>query len=381
MQFIVKRIDNKNISNELELIGFDKSYVIEASKKHSYMTLKIQNLPPYTATIIKQTALSKGTDAGLNRDVLMHKKEVSDLILSGTIKQLKEISKSLSYQPFNLKEIALEIDKEIELYYKKNEPEIMGILNLTEDSFSRDGILDINTAIKKAETLIIEGANIIDLGAESTRPNANKIDVEDEIKRLKPVVGELKKSGYILSIDTRNHKTADIMLNSGADIINDVSGLNYDKEMINVIKNYDKEIVIMHSKGTPENMDELCKYDNLADEIYNELYKKIEFLNSKGIENKRIIIDTGFGFAKNIEQNFELLKRIREFNSLNVRHLAGVSRKRFLQSLSDDKNNEEFDNITMLASFYLIQNNVDILRVHNVKKTKTAIEFYKKLTC
>ena len=381
MQFIVKRIDNKNISNELELIGFDKSYVIEASKKHSYMTLKIQNLPPYTATIIKQTALSKGTDAGLNRDVLMHKKEVSDLILSGTIKQLKEISKSLSYQPFNLKEIALEIDKEIELYYKKNEPEIMGILNLTEDSFSRDGILDINTAIKKAETLIIEGANIIDLGAESKRPNANKIDVEDEIKRLKPVVIELKKSGYILSIDTRNHKTADIMLNSGADIINDVSGLNYDKEMINVIKNYDKEIVIMHSKGTPENMDELCKYDNLADEIYNELYKKIEFLNSKGIENKRIIIDTGFGFAKNIEQNFELLKRIREFNSLNVRHLAGVSRKRFLQSLSDDKNNEEFDNITMLASFYLIQNNVDIFRVHNVKKTKTAIEFYKKLTC
>lgn len=381
MQFIVKRIDNKNISNELELIGFDKSYVIEASKKHSYMTLKIQNLPPYTATIIKQTALSKGTDAGLNRDVLMHKKEVSDLILSGTIKQLKEISKSLSYQPFNLKEIALEIDKEIELYYKKNEPEIMGILNLTEDSFSRDGILDINTAIKKAETLIIEGANIIDLGAESKRPNANKIDVEDEIKRLKPVVIELKKSGYILSIDTRNHKTADIMLNSGADIINDVSGLNYDKEMINVIKNYDKEIVIMHSKGTPENMDELCKYDNLADEIHNELYKKIEFLNSKGIENKRIIIDTGFGFAKNIEQNFELLKRIREFNSLNVRHLAGVSRKRFLQSLSDDKNNEEFDNITMLASFYLIQNNVDILRVHNVKKTKTAIEFYKKLTC
>lgn len=377
---MIKRIDNKNILNELKSIGFDEKYVEHGAKKHSFITLKITNLPPHIATIIKESALSKGTDAGVNKNVLMHKINSSDLILSGTIKQLNEIKDCLYNQPFGLKEISKEIEKEIKLYYEEKLPKITGILNVTENSFSDGGkYLDFEAAITHANDMIKDGAKIIDIGAESTRPNAKPIDCETEIKRLAQVVKELKKTNITVSIDTRNHKTAEFMLNLGADIINDVSGLEYDKNMINVIKNSKADIIIMHSRGTPETMDKLTEYKNITDEIYEELYKKIEYLNSEGIESKRIIIDTGFGFAKNIEQNFELLKRIREFNSLNVRHLAGVSRKRFLQSIAQNKTIEEFDDITMLTSFYLMQSNVDLIRVHNVKKTKTALELYKKL--
>lgn len=380
MQFIVKTIRNNDIKNELLKIGFDNAYIDYASLKHSFLTLKIQNLPPHLSTIIKQTALSKGCDAGIHRDVLLNKIEHSDLILSGTIKQLKEIAKNLSDQPFGLKNIAKLIEDEINLYFKKSNPKIMGILNITKDSSSDGGkYFELNDAIIQAERLVQEGADIIDIGAESTRPNAIPVDIDFEIEKLTPVVKELKKQNIKISIDTRNSKTAKKMIELGVDYINDVSGLNYDNKMVDVIKNSDVNYVLCHSKGTPDTMDDMAQYKNIADEIYEELYKKSLFLLEEGIKKERIIIDVGFGFAKNVEQNFELLKRIKEFNSLGFKNLAGVSRKRFIKSLTNENNLETLDELTMLASFYLLEQNVDIIRVHNVKKTKTALDFYRAI--
>ncbi len=166
------------------------------------------------------------------------------------------------------------------------------------------------------------------------------------------------------------------MLNLGADIINDVSGLCYDPNMVDLIRNSSCQIVIMHSKGTPLTMDNLCQYKDIADDIFQNLKEKIEFLN---IEKDRIIVDPGFGFAKDIGQNFELLRRVGEFNSLGVKTLAGVSRKRFLKSLVNTSDNEILDDLTMTSSFYLFENNIDIVRVHNVYKTKLALDLYNKI--
>lgn len=380
MQFIVKTIKNDDIKNELLKIGFDSQYLEFAALKHEFLTLKIENLPPYAATVIKQTALSKGCDAGVHRDVLLGKIENSSLILTGTIKQLREIAKSLSYQPFGLKNIAKLIEDEINLHFKKKNPKIMGILNVTKDSFSDGGrFFELKDAIIQAEKLVQEGADIIDIGAESTRPNAEPVDVDFETEKLTPIVKELKKQKVKISIDTRNHKTAEKMIELGVDIINDVSNLNYDNKMADIIKNSDVFYVLCHSRGIPQNMDEFCSYNNVQDEVYEELYKKSRFLLDKGIEKERIIIDVGFGFAKNVEQNFELLKRIKEFNSLGFKNLAGLSRKRFIKSLVCEANLETLDDLTMLASFYLIQENVDIIRVHNVQKTKTALDFYRAI--
>lgn len=378
MQFQVKTIKNENIKDELLKIGFDSAYIDYAKEKHEILNLKITNLSPHMATIIKETALSKGCDSGVHKDVLMHKIDKSDLILSGTIKQLKEVAKSLLNQPFGLKEISKLILDEINLKNKIYSPEIMGILNITDNSFSDGGkFLDEKLAIKHAIELINDGANIIDIGAESTKPNSSPIEIETEIKRLTPIVKELKNQNFKISIDTRNSSTASKMIEFGADIINDVSFLNYDNKMVDVIKNSTVSYVLTHSKGIPDNMDNFCDYKNLRDEIFEEIKSKIEEL--KEIDKNRLIIDVGFGFAKNIEQNFELLKNIKEFNSLNYKTLAGVSRKRFLKSLVKSNDNEILDEITMLSSFYLFENKVDIIRVHNAKKTKLALDFYNSI--
>lgn len=379
MQFTAKKIKNDNIKDELLKIGFDKSYIDSAAKKHEFITLKIQKLPFYCATVIKETALSNGADAGIHRDVLTHKTDFSDLILSGTKKQLEIIAKSLYLQPFGLKQAGAEIERLIQK--KETSPLIMGILNITEDSFSDGGkFSDPKKAIEHTKQMILEGAKIIDIGAESTRPGASPVDSKVEIEKLLPVLREIKKMNTVVSIDTRNSTTARKMIEEGADIINDVSGLNYDNEMINIIKESNAQIVIMHSRGTPFNMDNLTEYENLADEIYDELNAKIRLLNKNGVDSERIIIDTGFGFAKDINQNFEILKRIQEFNSLGVRNLAGTSRKRFLKSLIENSDTELLDDITALSSFYLFENGIDIVRVHNVKKTKLALDFYNRIT-
>jgi len=380
MQFMVKIINPTDIKTELYKIGFDESYIESASLKHEFLNIKIENLKPHQAEIIKQTALSKGCDAAIHRDVLLHKIEFSSLILSGTKKQLLNIANSLLIQPFSLKEVGTEILRLTNGVHRKT-PLIAGILNITDNSFSDGGkYLDKKAAIEHAKKMIDEGADIIDIGAEATNPKAEPVTIKTEIERLTGIISKIKMYKNIpVSIDTRNAATAKKMIDEGADIINDISGLNYDPDMINVIKNSNAEIIIMHSRGIPSTMDNLCNYENLSDEIYLELYKKIKLLNESGVENKRIIIDVGFGFAKNIEQNFELLEKTSEFNSLGVRQMVGVSRKRFLKSLLNSGEIEELDNITMLASFYLIEQGVDIIRVHNVKKTKLALEFFNSL--
>ena len=373
MQFTVKKIKNNEIKNELLKIGFDESYIDSAVKKHSFYTFKIENLPFYCATILKETALSNGCDAGIHKGVLNHSVEVSDVILSGTVKQLEKISESLLNQPFGLSKIAQEI-KEI-LKEKEYKPQIMGILNITEDSFSDGGnYINPKNAIEHAKKMIEHGADIIDIGAEATNPKSTPITYEIEIERLKPVIKEIKKLGAIISIDTRNSKTAEFALNEGVDIINDVSGLQHDNNMINVIKNSDCKYVLMHSIGEPNEMDSLNQYENIANDIYNFLKEKIDILETNGVKKERIIADVGFGFAKDIKQNFELLKRIEEFNSLGVKTLAGVSRKRFLKSLVNNPDNEKLDSLTSIVSFYLFENKVDIIRVHNVELTRLALD-------
>ena len=378
MQFTVKKIKNNNIKNELLKIGFDESYIDSAVKKHSFYTFKIEKLPFYCATIIKEAALSNGCDAGIHKGVLNHSVEISDVILSGTIKQLEKVYESLSNQPFGLSKVSKAIKEAVQ--EKEYRPQIMGILNITEDSFSDGGnYLNPKNAIEHAKKMMEHGADIIDIGAEATNPKSTPITYEVEIERLKPVIKEIKKLGAAVSIDTRNSKTADFALNEGADIINDVSGLQHDNSMIKVIKNSDCKYILMHSVGEPNEMDNLNQYENIADDIYDFLKEKTDFLEANGVKKERIIADVGFGFAKDIKQNFELLKRIKEFNSLGVKTLAGVSRKRFLKSLVNNPDNEKLDSITSTASFYLFENKINIIRVHNVELTRVALDLYNSI--
>ena len=395
MQFNVRRILTENIKDEIKKIGFSPSYLDFGVLKHKFLNIKVYNLKPEAATIIKQTALSSNCDAAIHRGVLDHSEAVSDLILSGTIAQLQTVSEKLKSQQFSLDKISDEILKQIQIFEKEGaqntdgafRPKIMGILNITEDSFSDGGLfLKPFDAIEYCYKMIQDGVNIIDIGAESTRPMAKPVDSSVEIRRITPVIKELKQDSVFkdikISIDTRNADTARVMWDFGADIINDVSGLTYDPDMTKTIKETGLNVVIMHSRGTPKDMDNLCQYKDTAEEVYFELVKRVQKAVESGVQPDKIIVDPGFGFAKNSEQNFELVKKIEEFKSLGFPILAGLSRKRFVKSIITDvsadgakaHNNKTLDDLTAQLSFYFALKKIDIIRVHNVAKTKQALD-------
>ena len=410
MQFKVRRILSENIEQEISNVGFSPSYLGFGAKKHKFLNIKIYNLKPEAATIIKQAALSLGTDAAVHRGVLDHSIDFSDVILSGTVAQLENIAQKLKLQQFSLAQVSEEILKQIKIFEngfcwqksalntadtlvtKQRCPKIMGILNVTENSFSDGGkFLDPKYAIEHAYKMIEEGAEIIDIGAESTRPLSEAVPSDVEIQRITPVLKELRANSACknikISIDTRNSATAAAAAALGADIINDVSGLTYDDNMAKTISDTGLEVVVMHSRGTPKDMDSFCNYKNVVDEVYFELLDRVQIALSAGIQPEKIIIDPGFGFAKNYEQNFEIMSKIEEFKSMGFRLLCGLSRKRFIKSLlnPDNTGNEaekdlaKLDELTAQTGLYFTLKGTDILRVHNVLKTKQALDLAQKL--
>lgn len=385
--FILRELKNTDIKTELERVGYDKSYAHKACEKFEYKNIKIYSLSPAQANIIKQTALSVGADCATHRDVITGKVETSNCILGGSVSQIKKIAEKLKFQPFGLKELGEKImissfvkgdmgdfkpfDTSCHLHYKKGNIKLVGILNITENSFSDGGMYnDFESAKKHLLEMIEEGADIIDIGAESTKPYSSPVSDEEQLKKLLPII-EFAKDKINLSIDTRSAKVAKKCLEAGAYMINDVSGLDYDEKMADVTAKYNCPVVIQHAKGNPEDMQDNPQYDDVTEEIFLDLYKKCEKAKSKGIEN--IIIDVGIGFGKSRKHNFELIRRIGEFKSLGYPVMLGISRKSFLNL----DNNEERDIYTTALNTLAIERNVDYIRVHNVKMHKKLIDLLK----
>ena len=257
---------------------------------------------------------------------------------------------------------------------------IMGILNITPNSFSDGGeYFDLKKAVKRGEELLKEGADIIDIGGESTRPGAEPVPEEEELKRVIPVIKELRKNlgdKFLISIDTYKSNVARKALEVGADIVNDISGLGFDKDMVNVIKEFDCPIVINHIKGKPKDMQKKVYYNDVVAEIIDYFEKRINYALDKGVRPDRFIIDPGIGFGKNIEHNVEIIKRLREFKVLGLPILIGVSRKSFIGSILKnflkDKEYTPKERLfgTLGVSAYAVLNGAHILRVHDVKATK-----------
>ncbi len=254
-------------------------------------------------------------------------------------------------------------------------PIIMGILNITEDSFHDGGhYFDPKNALNRAEALLKEGADIIDIGGESTRPGASVIDTEEEIRRIKPVIKELSKNNVLISCDTRNSLTMEVALDLGAKIINDVSGLNYDKNTLKLIKNYDCMYILMHSVGTPQTMQNNPIYNNVVCDIYNFFKEKLNVLKRMNISKKRIILDPGIGFAKTLDHNYTILKNLGIFLDLGHHIMIGVSRKSLIKRLT--KSDTLTPSVVLAVDAYA--KGATILRVHDVQETKEAINIFKR---
>ncbi len=381
MQFLSKIVLKKFINEEISSIGFDSNYLSEGVKKHLFLSIKIFNLTPVQINILKQTALSLGCDCACHKNVINCSIDYSNCILSGSIKQIQEIAKKLEKQPFSLSKLANELLNHIEIEKKTKKSKIMGILNLTPDSFSDGGeFLALDKAMNHAIDMIEQGADVIDIGAQSTRPGADLVSVSFEIEKIIPIVTALKTAypKIELSVDTMSLACAEASIEAGCDIINDVSFLN-NPEFARICAKNNKKLVIMHSRGDSKTMDSLTHYESLVDDIYKELDSKIKTALEIGLKKESLIIDPGFGFAKSIEQNFTLLNRIGEFKSLDCSILAGVSRKRFLQDVINTKEPKDADIQTLLAASYLIQNQIDYIRIHNVELCNQALLFNQRL--
>lgn len=375
--FVLREIKKTNIENELKKIGFDKSYTHKAKEKFEYKNIKIYSLKPAMANIIKQTSLSVGCDCATHREVITGKIENSDCILGGSVSQIKKVAEKLKFQPFGLKKLGEELEKLCpplaggpKSVISRSGTQLVGILNLTPNSSSDGGMYnDFDRAKEHLLELINDGADIVDIGAESTKPYSKAVPAKEQLEKLLPII-DFAKGKIPLSIDTRSSEVAEECLNAGANIINDVSGFDYDEKMADIIAKYNVPVIIQHSKGTPENMQNSPVYADLMEEIFLNLRKKVDFARSKGIEN--IIIDPGIGFGKSREDNFEIIRRVEEFESLGCPIMLGISRKSLLNMQNAD--NFDKDIYTTAINALAIERNVDYIRVHNVKMHKKLID-------
>lgn len=371
--FLLKELSDTNIEHELKLIGFDESYAKKAAEKFLYKNYKIYGLTCAQANILKQTALATGSDCATNKNVITGKAELSDCILTGSISQLKKIAQKLQYQPFGLKNSGIILEEKLNNSTQTTKTKIIGILNLTKDSFSDGGqYYNFDDAVKHLNDLIKDGADIVDIGAESTKPFSKPVDDNAQLEKLLPILDYIENNGIKIpvSIDTRSAKVAKECIKKGAGIINDVSGLEYDSEMVNVISsNPEVKIIIQHSKGTPDVMQVSPEYENLTDDIFKSLKEKTDFALSKGIKKENIILDAGIGFGKTKEHNLEIIRRWKELKTIGCPVLLGLSRKSFLGI--PQANNNEKDLYTLAFNSILINENIDYIRVHNVKIHKT----------
>lgn len=248
---------------------------------------------------------------------------------------------------------------------------LMGVLNVTPDSFSDGGeFLKVENAVRRGIKMAEEGADIIDIGGESTRPGSDSVTIEEELSRVIPVIEALLKEIDIpISIDTYKSEVAKRALEAGAEMINDISALRFDPKMKEVIAEYQVPVVLMHIKGTPKNMQENPYYDDVIKEIIEYLKESIQLARDAGIREENIIIDPGIGFGKRLEDNLNILKNLKKFSILNCPILVGPSRKSFIGRILDLPVDERLEG-SLAALAVAIMNGANIVRVHDVKESK-----------
>jgi len=295
------------------------------------------------------------------------------------LKDIKSLSKSLRKK----------INKDLKLVIKKKKnfsnlnfnkiPNIMGVLNLTPDSFSDGGkFIKKKNGINHANNLYKFGADIVDVGGESTRPGSKAISKKEEWKRINKIIKNINKK-IPLSLDTRKSEIMNKGIKIGIKLINDVSGLSYDSKTVNVLKKNKTPFIIQHSQGTPEEMQRNPKYKNELLDIYDFFEEKLKFLRSKGIKHNNIMIDPGIGFGKNLKHNMNLIRNISIFHALGFPILLGLSRKRFIKDLSRKNDTKERLGGTVASSLYAMMQGVQVLRIHDVNELMQSIKVFKEL--
>jgi dihydropteroate synthase len=357
--------------------------------KAGFLAIHASALKSPGANILKQEALSVGAETAVARGVINCGVERTDVLILGTRKQIRALSRKLRPQPFGLKRLGEEIDALLAnldrnfevpwsggVLHLSQRPHVMGVLNVTPDSFSDGGdFFDPGVALERGAQLVEEGADILDVGGESSRPGSDPVPAEVEAARVLPIVEYLAPRLKVpISIDTYRAAVAERALGAGAAIVNDISGLRADPLMAGTVARSGAAVVLMHMKGTPKTMQTDTTYGDLLGDILQSLRESAELALSAGVTPDRIVVDPGIGFGKTAQGNLELLARLRELKSLGFPILVGASRKSFIGKILGSEDAKDRLEGSLAAAVVALWNGAHILRAHDVKATRRAID-------
>lgn len=360
-----------------ENLGCDSGGISILSKKSKLHTLYIKDLHVGAANILKQDALSIGADLAVPNGVIIAKDKYVNALLIGTTKHFENLAKKELAQPFGLKELA----KSLKDYVKEQNylTKIMGVLNANEDSFFKNSRFDNSETCLKIEKMIEDGANIIDIGAVSSRPGSLPVSENIELDRLKDIVQTIYQNKYYekvdFSIDSFSPKVIEYVLNHGFKIVNDITGLQND-EVCKLVSKYNAQAVIMHMQNNQTNMQEAPFYEDVIIEIDDFFTKRLEKVKSFGV--KDIVLDVGIGFGKTLEHNLLLLKNLEHFKHFGYELLIGASRKSMIDKITPT---EVLDRLPGTLAIHLesIRNGASIIRCHDVKEHFQAIKVFEAI--
>jgi len=351
------------------------------ARKARHYCIQAEDVPSPAALILKQEMLSLAAEAAVSQKALTNDPQKGKVVLMGTLAQFEALSQKLKPQPFGLSELGGELvslikkseRKRFSLKLKKGtlelgeKPVLMGVLNLTPDSFFDGGkYSDPEAALSAAERMIEQGAEIIDLGGESSRPGSATVPLEEELRRVMPVMEKIasRAGKAFVSIDTRKSKVARRAMDHGADIINDISALGEDEKMAAVAAETGAGLVLMHVKGSPKDMQKDPVYNDLFGEVSRFLRERIERAVSAGVDEEKIMVDPGIGFGKTVEHNLELVRDLWRLRGLGRPIILGPSNKRFIGAVLNAEKDDRFEG-TAASVVAGILAGADIIRVHD----------------
>jgi len=380
--------DSPSARSEMGRIGVHQAGIRIMEKRAIFYSIKLENIKSQAANIIKQEMLSSGGEAAVSWDVMNLSKKNSDVLLLGTEKQLEELTFKLSRQPFGLPLLSQEIKRALSNYQKRDfklnfkgrtfqlgkKRLIMGVLNVTPDSFYDGGRYDsFNKAVERGFQMVEDGADIIDIGGESSRPGAKPVEEKEELERVIPVIKKLvSKVKVPISIDTYKAMVAKKAIDAGAAMVNDISALRMDEGMANIVRSSKVPVCLMHMQSTPRNMQRNPRYKDVMSEIFAFFRERMDFCERAGIDVEKTVVDPGIGFGKTVLHNLEILRNLDQFKSLGRPIMIGVSRKSFIGKVLQLEPEERLEGSLASAMWCMIKG-ASILRVHDVKETKRAV--------
>ena len=387
MKVNLKEFSKKEELQEfLSKLGNTPKGVEILSKKGKTLLIEVEGLDTRAANLLKQDAISVGADCAVPRRASSFEKGRWTVLLIANERSLEKLLKKLKEQPFGLKELPQRIEELLKNYFKEEfviryrgkelnlkRPAVMGILNATPDSFSDGGLyLSVEKAVKRCEEMLKEGAKIIDVGGESTRPGSDPVPAEEEVRRVVPVIEALRKElgdGFFVSVDTYKAEVAKASLEAGADMVNDISAFRFSPKMAELVASYRCPAVVMHIKGRPKDMQKNPHYEDVVKEIgeyFDEVLKRAE---EAGVKREQLILDPGIGFGKRVEDNLYILKRLNELRRFGLPILVGASRKSFIGATTGEEEPSKRLGGSLGAVAAAYYRGAKLFRVHDVKET------------